>query len=961
MSEEAAGWKSGTAATAAAGVGGGLDWKQAGTLLGMTLRQSFRANVDPATSKKSQPLRVWVVSLLVLGLVFMSTAGRCANFREFMVLLFVFVFAMAMFGIIPDTHDVRQKEIEILHCRPIAAKTLAVSNAFSLLMLAWLTTTFFSIAPFLKAVARFHCPPLAGIGLYLSMVAGTFSLVVLWLTLLTIASQRYGINRLRMFSQTLFFVVLLVQMGVSLSFLPALNLGKGGVLSGNAIRFVPSTWFVDLCIGGGGPAANLERAAAVLLVFAALLVVLRLNLHRHYPRMAEKMLEAPTERASAPYDVRFLSWIRKALPAQAYGVATLILTVDAREEAMRFRVIAARLPVVVLFLVSVATGWDASYFVAIFALSNLLDGVNSSRQCSQSEASSLFESSPIGARALLLGTQLSVLLRNFLWGWILGSILFFLHHPPALAIAMTFAYLLEAYLIVCLLVSYNPTLPLSVNLKASQSVGNIVYSFFFTGLTAIVQFAVAGLLTSAFPRVATTAAVMAGLVALVVAMDHRAIRRLTYSRWVQRPVPRRRRWLRRIAWTAATVAALLILLVCYLLFVPPPGRDPVVPSAGLQTVAASENSWPDYTAALGPINPADTTYYRKAAAAYAFLQNPADVAAMRPVVDQQSAALDCIQRGVRKPACSVTGTLDYQVLFRVRELTGIVLAKARISQVDGLQANAADWYLAACRFETDMTDVSLQQGTWIMERGYAPRLIIGWMSSNAGGADFGQVAGRLHACYAATPSPSVAARWFMAGERRRSQENSFYGTLFKPFPGLRKRLERRQDRQSAQLYAAVTPYLDTWNFKELKRVNDRYMREAVAPWIGSFMPFDQIVRMLYIRHTDLLAAESFAAILAYNSAHGQLPASLEQAAVELALDAPVDPVTGKTAGYRIEDGKPVVWFAGFDGQDSGGNTPCPEPWEASGYGKAIAGDFVYRFQDIASHPAVLPEAAAEAD
>ncbi len=56
----------------------------------------------------------------------------------------------------------------------------------------------------------------------------------------------------------------------------------------------------------------------------------------------------------------------------------------------------------------------------------------------------------------------------------------------------------------------------------------------------------------------------------------------------------------------------------------------------------------------------------------------------------------------------------------------------------------------------------------------------------------------------------------------------------------------------------------------------------------------------------------------WRAERGSYPATLEEAAAAADIPVPTDPWVRKPVGYRLQDGKPLVWSTGPDGEDNGG-------------------------------------------
>jgi hypothetical protein len=112
-------------------------------------------------------------------------------------------------------------------------------------------------------------------------------------------------------------------------------------------------------------------------------------------------------------------------------------------------------------------------------------------------------------------------------------------------------------------------------------------------------------------------------------------------------------------------------------------------------------------------------------------------------------------------------------------------------------------------------------------------------------------------------------------------------------------------------------------------------------------PFEQTLRVLYVDRANGAALSALAASLAYQKIHGRFPGTLQEAAAEVGIETPTDPATRRAVGYRVEQGSPLVWLAGFDGRDDGARLAYDDPRQ----GASIPGsDLVYR---LGQTPAVL--------
>lgn len=173
--------------------------------------------------------------------------------------------------------------------------------------------------------------------------------------------------------------------------------------------------------------------------------------------------------------------------------------------------------------------------------------------------------------------------------------------------------------------------------------------------------------------------------------------------------------------------------------------------------------------------------------------------------------------------------------------------------------------------------------------------------------------------------------------------------------GIRLRLYQGLMKRSQKNIALFTTPLKQWDFQSAKVARTLSEELSKSMVDGSLIDIIQqfsyyrdysanyILRGSYFDKGCSKALQAFAVCVAYKKMHGHFPDNLQKAFEELKLEVPIDPVTDKPLGYRLEDNKPVVWLAGEDGQDNGGkeniNTSFIDP--------AIEGkDIIFFFGEI---------------
>ncbi|MFY9222404.1 MAG: hypothetical protein WAQ98_07040 [Blastocatellia bacterium] len=191
-----------------------------------------------------------------------------------------------------------------------------------------------------------------------------------------------------------------------------------------------------------------------------------------------------------------------------------------------------------------------------------------------------------------------------------------------------------------------------------------------------------------------------------------------------------------------------------------------------------------------------------------------------------------------------------------------------------------------------------------------------------------------------------------------SEDSYLYGSgaeqLFKVFPGLRIRTFNSLYTLNQEHVSKVRKDLENWDFvssrevyKNLSNIDYKdILRLSPSDMIARSMfyvsmpNFAATMRSLYFGGSFGETVTIFAATSAYKKEHGQFPNTLDLALKNTGLASQIDVATGKQIGYRLENGNPIVWFAGVDGQDDNGQVAYP----AIERDQAIAGkDLVYSY------------------
>jgi hypothetical protein len=492
----------------------GIDWGQLRAVLRLLLVQGLRRGGDAMQGDRGSPLGQIVFGTGIMGLFFSFNASFCADLESYLIILFLSTFINVSLGILPDTNDVRQRNIDLLHSKPISEKTLLASRAAELFFFACLIATGFSTIPFIAACLFFNCSPALIIGSYLMLLLGNFALVGVWMAAVLALSVRFNPDRVRMVCQITGLVVSMATLLVCTGFLFS---GQSISLTSMAmVRALPSSWFATFLIDGFDQSAIFARAGVMLTLVGSARVMINSSFGRRYPAVIEKLNSSAERCERSPFSVRLIVKLRgvplvgkRLVTPQSFGVTMLILTAIHREETSRVRMLAPRLMLAVFIALMVVTG-DPSFFsfmIVYSAFMSLFDCLDLSTRSAHATASWVFGALPVSGREILRGFHLAVWVKSYgLHAYVIMAC-YFLLHPAMLALALTALNFILADAVISLCVLVAPKLPLSRDPFAFMSLLGYLVAIapvavsligYFTlttlySLSSVVSFAVAAL------------------------------------------------------------------------------------------------------------------------------------------------------------------------------------------------------------------------------------------------------------------------------------------------------------------------------------------------------------------------------------------------------------------------------------------------------------------------------------
>jgi hypothetical protein len=465
-------------------VEGRIDRRQLRALLEALLRQTLRPGIHSVTGAKGNPLRQIVVALGLLGLVFSFNVLRISDLEGYLSLLFAAALTFAVLNIGPDTPDAYARNREVLGCRPVSGATFLAARAAFLSVLTSLIVTCFGVVPLLAARWRFGAPWLPLGATYLTLLVAAVALVSVWLLLYLNAARVVPLERLRTATHWAVIAAVLTLQIVTLATVstPAFADEERQALR-TWLAWLPSTWFALFWVDGTTP---WRRAGALAFVAAGAWSMRLTRSDRLYRRIVEEAFR-PEERRTAPQlSLRLLEALRRLppvarwlLPAQAFGVAGLVLTVGRRETLLRVRLLMPRLLATGAFVYAWTQGGGLAPLLtlACCTVAALVEGIALVRQSAHAAAAWPLFTAPLPPRQVLRGLRLALLVRALAWPYALLTIALVREHPLRIALPLSLGVLLVARIVVAMDVVLRPALPLTQERQQVQSFIGLVAGF----------------------------------------------------------------------------------------------------------------------------------------------------------------------------------------------------------------------------------------------------------------------------------------------------------------------------------------------------------------------------------------------------------------------------------------------------------------------------------------------------
>ena len=182
-------------------VEGRVDRRQLGALLRLQLVQTLRRGTDASSGMSGHPLRQILFSMTFLGLLSTGGAFRDVPLDLFLARVFGSALVIVALMVTAESDDARIRRMEILLPKPVAGATHVASVATQLLLMSTLVVVPYALPSLAAASWWLGLSPALVPLLLATLVAGAFTLVLVWVLVVRAGVQRLGADRIRMATQ----------------------------------------------------------------------------------------------------------------------------------------------------------------------------------------------------------------------------------------------------------------------------------------------------------------------------------------------------------------------------------------------------------------------------------------------------------------------------------------------------------------------------------------------------------------------------------------------------------------------------------------------------------------------------------------------------------------------------------------------------------------------------------------
>jgi serine/threonine protein kinase len=399
-------------------------------------------------------------------------------------------------------------------------------------------------------------------------------------------------------------------------------------------------------------------------------------------------------------------------------------------------------------------------------------------------------------------------------------------------------------------------------------------------------------------------------------------------------------------------------------------EDPIAKTNSLvapPSIREEENAWTEYELASQALTFGNTDYKNRGDQIMWQQQNirlseyvdrTKEMDETIKIYISNSEAINHIIAGAKLNKAQFNGIYPYEYnnepnFIEMRGLARLALAEARRLESIGKFKESLDLNLAIYKMGTDIAEKNSNKWSVVSAefiRREAAKSLFYWLKNADMDADtYIMLSQRLNTLDKMMPNPYENYLWewkyiergiegiLIRGEEMDALTNPsshidnhyrLWISAIQLFPGLRTRTYNSFMKRISVLLEENRQDLENWNLTPVPQKKNHYEMEYWPPFIEDILASFLIegldtgtlgcIKPSYLDIVNGTFLQVFSICKAYKKIHGHYPNTLERAITEFGIISPIDLATGKAIGYRLENGNPIIWFAGVDGLDDGG-------------------------------------------
>lgn len=340
----------------------------------------------------------------------------------------------------------------------------------------------------------------------------------------------------------------------------------------------------------------------------------------------------------------------------------------------------------------------------------------------------------------------------------------------------------------------------------------------------------------------------------------------------------------------------------------------------LDRVAPEQNAWTVYRAVLddkGIIDKLASSPFEDLFDGSSFFEKRGFTAQEKAYLNDFTATFERLEQGAARPKAQCLPGLSGSQLKAMIRLIHLVLAQGLREHSEGKADAAGDSFLLAYQLASALAEPHtslLQRMTQVRQRARCVQALFLWAGQAGGTRTCLRLIREMQGIEVDRPTWEEVLRWEQEWAEQtvedRFPRDRFHQNVVSSFL-----------RQYRNEFVAGVDHTGDSSMQKVK-----YWSKY--PTSADWMAWDLVTTMspstlgphqqFTEEAANAAALQAILAAIAWRAERGSYPATLKEAAAAVEIPVPTDPWTRKPVGYRLQDGKPLVWLTGPDGEDNGG-------------------------------------------